>query len=59
MTVDGLAALNVFEVGGPTWYITKGKLSKYLSLEKVQAFLAGGWGSALTNVAIKAFDHYA
>lgn len=59
VTVDALAALNVFEVGGPTWYITKGKLSKFLSLDKLQAFLASGWGTALTNVAVKAFDHYA
>ena len=51
--------LGIFEVGGPNWYEEVGKLSKTIGLKNTQGILDIGWGSRLTNIPFKAFDHYA
>jgi pimeloyl-ACP methyl ester carboxylesterase len=51
ITVNAINALNIFEIGGPNWYLTIVKLRKIFGVELLMGFLAFGWGSRLTNVS--------
>ena len=58
-TVTGINAMDIFEIGGPTWYETIVKLRKVIGLKGIQGFLAQGWGSILKQISMKCFYHYA
>ena len=58
-TVNALNAAGIFEIGGPTWYLTVVKIREALGIKGLQGFLASGWGSALIAVSMKSFYHYA
>ena len=58
-TVSAINALNIFEIGGPTWYLNLVKIRKIIGVELLMGFLAGGWGWRLTNVSMKSLYHYA
>ena len=58
-TVPLINSLGVFDIGGPDWYITEEKIRDTVGLQHTQDFLMGGWGTRLTNISLRAFDHYA
>ena len=58
-TVSALNLANIFELGGPTWYLTEPKLERILGRKGLLSVLAGGWGTRLINVSLKSILHYA
>ena len=59
VSLNALRAMGIYEVGGPTWPTTEGKIRKLIGAKGMQGLLAGGWGTRLIAIAVKAFDHYA
>ena len=54
--VAAFKAMEIYEEGGPTWYINAGKISSAFGLEVLRGVVLGGAGSAVKGLAVRAWD---
>lgn len=62
LTADTLAAMqamDIAEIGGPTWYKTAGKLTKLLGLPAMGYFEKAGVGKYIKGIPLKGYNQMA
>jgi len=55
-SITGMKATGIFELGGPTWYLTAGKISKALGLGIMRELALAGYPSVVKGLSLKLMD---
>jgi len=55
-SITALKAAGIFEFGGPTWYLTAGKISKALGLGIMRELALAGIPSLVKGLSMKQMD---